>query len=224
MKKKQLALRMVYKGLSGVALLGALLFVSAGSFRYFYGWLFIAVLTALMLAMGVFLLIKNPRMLESRLNANETQSAQKGYLALFGLLFVGCFLLAGLDYRLQWSTLPFGAAIAAIITMVIGYALYAAVILQNAYASRVIAVQANQRVVSTGLYAAVRHPMYLSTLLLFLSMPIALGSVVALIPMLAYPFVIALRIKNEEAMLLQELDGYAAYMERVKYRLIPYIW
>lgn len=222
--KKQLLVNMIIKGLSGFFLLGVILFGMAGTLRYWNGWLLIVPLLLLMLAMGTLLLAKYPQTLERRLKAKENENAQKRYISLIGLLFLASFILAGLDYRFHWTSVPFAISLIALLVMCLGYILFAATILQNAYASRVVEVQECQTVIRTGLYAVVRHPMYLACLLLFPAMPLVLGSYIALIPMLFFPIGLVLRIKNEEAMLCAELKGYTAYMQKTKYRLIPFIW
>ncbi|MEA4971041.1 MAG: isoprenylcysteine carboxylmethyltransferase family protein [Candidatus Pelethousia sp.] len=223
-KKSNLLINMIVKGLLGFFLLGLMLFGAAGSLRYTNAWLLIAALFLLMLAMGTLLLLKYPETLERRLKAKEKESAQKGYISLIGVLFLASFVLAGLDYRFHWTRVPFGVSLCALLLMIVGYGLFAATILQNAYASRVVEVQKEQTVVTTGLYAVVRHPMYLACLLLFPAMPLVLGSYIALFPMLLLPIGLILRIKNEEAVLRTELNGYTDYMQKTKYRLIPFIW
>ena len=215
---------MILRALSGFVILGLLLFLSAGNLIYVAAWRFIFVLAALMFTMGIVLLIKFPETLEKRMKTKEIESAQKGYIVLSAFVFLLTFVLAGLDFRLGWSQIPRGAELAALGIGILGYALFAAAMFQNAYASRVVEVQEGQTVISSGVYSLIRHPMYLACLLLFLSMPIALGSFFALIPMLGLPVVLVLRIKNEEVVLLSGLEGYAEYMEKTKYRLIPYIW
>lgn len=225
MKKKiQLLINMIVKGILGFSLLSLLLFGCAGTLHYTNAWVLVISLFIVMLTMGMVLLIKYPETLERRLKAKESETAQKGYIAIIGILFLASFVLAGLDYRFHWTELSFAASMVALIAMFIGYGLYCVVILQNAYASRVVEVQKDQVVISTGLYAVVRHPMYLACLLLFLSMPFVLGSYVALIPMLILPIVLVLRIKNEETILMSGLRGYSEYVQKTKYRLIPYIW
>lgn len=215
---------MIVKGILGFSLLGAILFGCAGSLHYVNAWVLIVSLFILMLAVGIFLLVKYPDTLERRLNTKESEMAQKGYIAIIGILFFSSFVLAGLDYRLQWSNISFWESLLALIFMFIGYGMYGAVIFHNSYASRVVEVHKDQTVVSTGLYAVVRHPMYLACLLIFLSMPFILGSYVSLIPMLIFPIFLVLRIKNEEAVLMCGLPGYSEYMKKTRYRLIPYIW
>ena len=222
--KVGLFITMLIRGLLAFALLGFLLFLSAGTLIYMAAWRLIFALAALMLAMGIVLLTKHPETLEKRAKTKETEPAQKAYVFISTLMFPLTFILSGLDFRFGWSQLPHRVELAALAVMILGYALFAAVILQNAYTSRVVEIQEGQTVISTGVYSVVRHPMYLSSLLLFLAMPVALGSLFALLPMLFLPVVTVLRIKNEEAVLLSGLEGYAEYMEKTKYRLIPYIW
>ena len=224
MSRARLTVRMLLKGISGFALIGALLFVPAGSFAYTEAWRFMLFMALMMLTFGIALLLNDPDTLNRRLNSKETQPKQRAYIALFGLMFVLSFVLAGFDYRCKWSHMPNWVSIAALALMGVGYLLYGMVIRQNAYAARVVQVEEGQRVITTGVYAIVRHPMYLACLLLFLMMPLALGSYVALLPMVALPILLALRIKNEEAVLMDELAGYKEYMQKTKYRLIPFVW
>ena len=222
--KLRLSITALVKGICGFAIMGALLFISAGSLAFINGWLFLITLALLMFIMFAVLIVKHPETLRRRLKSKEPEKAQKLYVAILGILFLCAFILAGLDYRFRWSSMPRWVPAAALVIMCTGYALYGAVILQNAYASRVVTVESGQRVIDTGLYAIIRHPMYLACLLLFLAMPLALGSYVSAVLMLAFPVVLVRRIKNEEAVLLAELDGYAAYMKKTKYRLIPFVW
>ena len=225
MNEKQRLLRvMLFNGIRGFAVIGAILFASAGSLQYRNGWLMIASLAALMLTMGLLLWRKHPDTLKRRMQTKEKETVQKVYVLLFGILFLSSFVLAGLDYRFQWAQIPFWGAIPALIIMCVGYALYGAVILQNAYAARTVEVQEEQTVISAGLYARVRHPMYLACLLVFLPMPLVLGSFIALLPMLVFPLVLAGRIQNEERVLRASLPGYAEYTDKTRYRLIPYVW
>ena len=170
------------------------------------------------------MMLKNPDMLKKRLNAKEKESEQSLVVKLSGLMFLAGFILAGLDFRFGWLPLPKGVSIGAAVVFVIAYALYAEVLRENTYLSRTIEVQEGQKVIDTGLYGIVRHPMYAVTLLLFMSMPLVLGSAISFVVFLAYPFIIAKRLKNEETLLEKELDGYAEYKKKVKYRLIPFIW
>ena len=214
----------ITKFLLGVALVGVLIFLPAGTLLFFNGWLLMGILFIPMFFAGIVMMIKNPRLLESRLNAKEKQQEQNLVVKLSGLMFLAGFIVAGLGVRFGWFTLPLGVSVAAAGVFLIAYALYAEVLRENTYLSRTIEVQENQTVVETGLYGIVRHPMYSVTLLLFLSMPLVLGSVYAFLIFLAYPFIIAKRIKHEEAFLENELSGYREYKQKVKFRLIPFIW
>ena len=220
----KLIIRALTKFIIGLVLIGALLFLPAWTFKYMGAWLFIALLFIPMLILGVVLLIKAPELLEKRLNAKEKQKAQKGVLTLSGLMFPIGFVLSALDFRFGWSKVPLWLVIVASVLFLTGYALYAEVMRENAYLSRTIKVEQGQTVVDTGLYGIVRHPMYAVTLLLFLAMPLVLGSWYALIVFAFYPAIIIVRLKDEEALLTKELPGYAQYKQKVKYRLIPFIW
>ena len=212
------------KFLVGLAFVGVLLFLPAGSLEYMNGWLFIGLLFAPMLILGVVLFIKSPDLLKKRLDAKEKESAQKGVVAVSGLLFLGGFVVAGLDYRFGWSNVPSWAVIVASATLLISYGFYAEVMRENTYLSRTIEVQDGQKVVETGLYGIVRHPMYAVTIWLFLSIPVVLGSWWSLLCFLPYIPVIITRIVNEEKVLEKGLEGYTDYKKRVKYRLIPFIF
>ena len=220
----KLLIQAILKFLIGILLVDALLFLPAGGFSYWNGWLFAALLFLPMLLLGVVLFIKSPALLEKRLNAKEKQGTQKGVLALSALIFLGGFVLAGLDFRFGWSRVPLGAVIVASVVLLVSYALYAEVMRENAYLSRTIEVQQGQRVIDKGLYGIVRHPMYAVTLWLFLAIPVVLGSFWALAVFALYIPVLVLRIFNEEKVLTAGLAGYADYKKRVKYRLIPFIW
>lgn len=222
--KVRLLVSMVVKGVLGFCLIGLLLFGGAGSWRYGNAWVLIGALFVLMAIMATVLLVKHPETLERRLRSREVESAQKIFTAVMGGLFVATFVLAGLDHRFGWSDVPPAVSVVALAVMVLGYIGYAVVVLQNSYASRIVEVQEGQALVSTGLYAVVRHPLYLACLLVFLPMPLILGSYIALIPMLALPAYLTLRIGNEETVLLAGLDGYSDYVHKTKYKLIPYIW
>ena len=224
MKKTKLLFSALTKFLCGLVLVGALLFLPAGSFAYTGGWLFIALLFIPMIILGTVLLIKAPELLEKRLGAKEKENTQKGVVALSGLLFLVGFIVAGLDYRFEWSHVPTWLVIASSAILLISYALYGEVMRENAYLSRTIEVQEGQKVVDTGLYGIVRHPMYAVTVWLFLSIPLVLGSFWSLLCFAPYPIVIIVRILNEEKVLTAELDGYADYKKKVKYRLIPFVW
>ena len=221
---KGLFFQAIAKFLLGVVLIGVLVFLPAGTLSYSNGWLFMGILFIPMFVAGLVMMCKNPNLLKSRLSAKEKEKEQDLVVKLSGLMFIAGFVLAGLDFRFQWLVLPKGVVIIGAVLFLIAYVLYAEVLRENTYLSRTIEVQENQKVVDTGLYAIVRHPMYSVTLLLFLSMPIVLGSLYALIVFLAYPFIIAKRIKHEEAFLERELDGYRDYKQKVKYRLIPFLW
>lgn len=208
----------------GVALVGALILLPAGTFSYFNGWLLMGILFVPMFLAGIVMMFKNPNLLKSRLDAKETQKEQSLVVKLSGLMFLAGFVVAGLGVRFGWYMLPAGVSIGGAAAFLIAYILYAEVLRENTYLSRTIEVQENQKVVDTGLYGIVRHPMYSVTLLLFLSMPIVLGSLYSFGIFLAYPFIIAKRIKHEEAFLEKELEGYSDYKKKVKYRLIPFVW
>lgn len=220
----KLFIQAIAKFLLGFALVAALLFVPAGSFGYWQAWLFLGVLFVPMFCAGIVMMIKSPALLKKRLNAKEKQSEQKEVLLLSGLMFLAAFVLAGLNYRFGWFILPTWASIAAAAVFLLAYVLYAEVLRENVYLSRTIEVQENQTVIDTGLYGIVRHPMYMSTLLLFLAMPLVLGSVFSFAVMLLYIPIIAKRIRGEEQILEAGLDGYAAYKKRVRYKVIPFIW
>jgi len=214
----------ILKFLLGVALVGALIFLPAGTLSYFGGWLLMGVLFAPMFFAGIVMLVKNPSLLQSRLHAKEKAREQSLVVKLSGLMFMAGFVLAGLGVRFGWYALPRGVAIGGAVVFLLAYVLYAEVLRENTYLSRTIEVQENQKVIDTGLYGIVRHPMYSVTVVLFLAMPIVLGSVYSLLAFLLYPFIIAKRIRHEEAFLEKELEGYKEYKTKVKYRLIPFIW
>lgn len=212
------------KFLLGPIFVGALLFLPAGTWDYPHAWLFMMLLFVPMLLMGIVLFIKAPKLLERRLDPKEKVGTQKGVVGFFALIFLAGFVLSGLDFRFGWSQVPLWLVVTASVLFLVGYGLYGEVMRENAYLSRTIEVQEGQKVVNTGLYGVVRHPMYLATMFMFLPLPLILGSFWGLIPFLVYPFVIVVRILNEEKMLTQELDGYLAYKQQVKYRLLPFIW
>ena len=220
----KLFIQAIAKFLLGVALIGALIFLPAGTLSYAYGWLFMGILFVPMFIAGLVMMAKNPSLLKSRLNVKEKLEEQSLVVKLSGLMFLAGFILAGLGVRFGWYVLPRYAVIIGAVLFLIAYILYAEVLRENTYLSRTIEVQENQKVIDTGLYGIVRHPMYSATLILFLSMPIVLASIYAFIVFLAYPFIIAKRIKSEEAFLEKELQGYKEYKQKVKYRLIPFIW
>ena len=210
--------------LAGVVLMGLLLFLPAGTFNWRQAWLLMGILFVPMFAAGLVLMKKNPDLLKSRLNAREEQSEQKTVITFSGLMFLGAFITAGLNYRFSWIVLPDWVSYAAAAVFLIGYVLYAEVLRENVWLSRTVEVQENQQVIDTGLYGIVRHPMYMSTLLLFLSMPLVLGSVISFGIMLLYIPIIAKRIRNEEQVLEEGLQGYTEYKKRVQYKVIPFVW
>lgn len=222
--KSKLFLQAITKFLFGFVLVAALLFVPAGTIGFPQAWLLLGILFVPMFCAGIVMLFKSPELLRKRLNAKEKQSEQKAVVLLSGLMFLATFILAGLNFRFGWLVLPGWVSIAAAVIFLLAYALYAEVLRENAYLSRTIEVQENQKVVDTGLYGVVRHPMYMTTLLLFLSMPLVLGSPLSFAVMLAYVPIIAGRIRNEEQVLEAGLEGYADYKQRVKYKVIPFIW
>ena len=214
----------VLKFTLGAVLVGALLFLPAWTLDYKGAWLFMALLFVPMFIAGIVMLVKNPALLESRLDAKEKEAEQSLVVKLSGLMFLAGFIVAGLDHRFSWSYVPTPVVIGASVVFIIAYVLYAEVLRENTYLSRTIGVKEGQKVISTGLYGIVRHPMYFATLFLFLAMPLILGSLWALLIFLAYPFIIVKRLLGEEEVLTRDLDGYAEYKEKVKYRLIPFIW
>lgn len=220
----KLLVQAVGKLLAGLAAVMLVLFLPAGTFGYWNAWLFIALLFVPMLAVGGALIVKAPELLQKRLSANEKEKTQRWVVGLSALLFVVGFCTAGLDFRFGWSRLPLWVVITAAALQLVAYGLYAEVLRENAYLSRTVEVQENQKVIDTGLYGVVRHPMYSATILMCLAMPLVLGSLYAFVLFLAYPLLIVKRIHNEEAVLEQGLAGYKEYKERVKYRIAPYIW
>lgn len=208
----------------GIGMIALLLFLPAGTWQYWQAWIFIVLLFIPMLGVGIWLLITSPELLAKRLNNKEKEQKQKHVVALSGLMFVGGFVLCGLDYRFAWSQLPWWIVVIAAVVFLIGYAMYAEVLRENAYLSRTIEVQENQQLIDTGLYGIVRHPMYTATLLMFLSMPLILGSWLALLIFALYPALIIKRIHNEEQVLAMGLKGYTDYQKRVRWRLIPFVW
>jgi protein-S-isoprenylcysteine O-methyltransferase Ste14 len=214
----------ILKFLLGVFLVGILIFLPAGTVFFKYGWLLMGILFVPMFAAGLVMMVKNPELLKKRLNAKEKEGEQQTVQKLSGLMFILGFILAGFDFRFGWLPLPPWVSVIGSVLFLASYAIYAEVLRENTYLSRTIEVQEGQKVISTGLYGIVRHPMYSATLLLFTSMPIVLGSVIAIIPFLFYPLIIGKRIINEEKVLSEGLEGYIDYKKKVKYRLIPFIW
>ena len=221
---KKLFIQAIIKYVLGIVLVGALIFIPAGSFDYWNGILFMGILFIPMFIAGIVMMIKNPELLKRRLNAKETEKGQKEVILFSGIMFLTGFIIAGLNYRLGWIELPGIVSVIAAVIFLIAYILYAEVLRENTYLSRTIEVSENQKVVDTGLYGVVRHPMYAVTVLLFLSMPLVLGSIISFVVFLVYPFLIAKRIKNEEEVLEKDLSGYVEYKKKVRYRLIPFIW
>jgi len=220
----KLLVNAITKFLCGLLLVGLLIFLPAGTLAYWNGWLLIGLLFVPMLIAGFFMFFKSPDFLAKRLDAKEKQATQKGVLAFSGLMFIAGFVVAGLDFRFGWSKMPPAVVIIASALFLAAYALYAEVMRENTYLSRTIKVEEGQKVIDTGLYGVVRHPMYMATILLFLMIPLILGSWYGLIVFAFYPAIIIVRLTDEEALLTRELDGYAAYKQKVKYRIIPFIW
>lgn len=216
--------RAITRFIAGVFIVGLLLFLPAGTFRYPQGWLLLGILFVPMFIAGLIMMKKNPYLLEKRLNVKEEESEQKEVILLSGIMFLAAFIMAGLSFRFGWLMLPFPVSIVFAVVFLVAYALYAEVLRENTYLSRTIEVQEGQKVIDTGLYGIVRHPMYMVTVLLFLAMPLVLGSVISFVIMLFYIPIIAKRIRNEEQVLTEGLPGYKEYKQKVKYRLIPFIW
>ena len=224
MKTSKLLAQGLLKMLSGMLIVGLVLFLPAGTWNYFNGWLFCGLLFLPMLVLGALLLWKAPALLEKRLNTKEQEKTQMAVVAVSSLLFLAAFVAAGLDFRFGWTHVPIWLVCLAAVLQLAAYGLYAEVMRENAWLSRTVEVQENQKVIDTGLYGIVRHPMYTSTILLFLAMPLVLGSWVSFAIMLLYPVVIVFRIRNEEQVLETGLAGYREYKQRVRYRLLPFIW
>ncbi|MBQ6835653.1 MAG: isoprenylcysteine carboxylmethyltransferase family protein [Clostridia bacterium] len=208
----------------GVILVGAFIFLPAGTMDFYNGWLFMAVLFVPMFLAGIVMMVKNPALLRSRLDAKEKQGEQQNVVKLSGLMFILGFVLTGLDFRMGWSNMPMWLCYTGCVILLISYGLFAEVLRENTWLSRTIEVQEGQTVVSTGLYGIVRHPMYFATVFLFMAMPVILGSYISFVVFLMYPYIISKRIKNEEEVLEKELKGYSEYKKKVKYRIIPWIW
>ncbi len=221
---KKLFFRAIFKFACGLLIVALLLFVPAGTIHYRNGWYFIAILFVPMFIAGIVMMVRSPELLEKRLNAKEKEDEQKTVIALSGIMFLAAFIVAGLNYRFGWVTMPDWAVCIAIVVFLAAYLMYAEVLRENAYLSRTIEVQENQKVIDTGMYGVVRHPMYSSTLILFLSMGLVLGSPISFVILLCYIPIIAKRIRNEEEVLAEGLEGYEVYREKVRYKLIPFIW
>ena len=214
----------IFKYLLGVIIVGLLVFLPAGTFYHINGWLFMGLLFVPMFIAGVVMMVKSPELLRKRLDGKEKRGEQSVVIKLSGLMFIAGFVVAGLDFRFGWYKLPTVMVALATVLFIIGYGLFAEVLRENAYLSRTIKVEEGQTVVDTGMYGVVRHPMYAVTILLFLMIPLVLGSWYALIPFAFYPAIIVVRLKDEEKLLTRELPGYAEYKQKVKYRIIPFIW
>lgn len=221
---KKLFIQAITRFLAGLAAVGMLLFIAAGTLHYPQGWLLVVILFVPMFIAGFVMMAKNPELLQKRLNVKEKESEQREVIVSSGIMFLAAFLFAGLSFRFGWLMLLFPVSIVAAVLFLVAYALYAEVLRENTYLSRTVEVQEGQRVIDTGLYGLVRHPMYMATVLLFLSMPLVLGSVISFVIMLCYIPIIVKRIKNEERVLEEGLPGYKEYKKKVKYRLIPFIW
>lgn len=221
---KVLFVSAITRFLAGLLMVAALLFIPAGTWDYPQGWLLISILFAPMFIAGLVMMKKNPELLKKRLNVREEEKQQRQVILFSGIMFLAAFISAGLSFRYKWLMLPAPVSVLAAIVFLAAYALYAEVLRENTYLSRTVEVQENQKVIDTGLYGVVRHPMYMTTVLLFLAMPLVLGSVISFIIMLLYIPIIVKRIRNEELVLAEGLPGYSKYMEKVKYRLIPFVW
>lgn len=221
---KELLFQAISKFMLGIVGVGLLIFLPAGTVAFWNAWLLLVVLFVPMFFAGIWLMVKKPELLKKRLQAKETQKEQDAIIQLSGLMFIVGFLIAGFDYRFGWFVLSKSISFGAVVIFLVAYLLYAEVIRENAYLSRIIEIQENQRVVDTGLYRVVRHPMYSASLVMFLAMPLILGSLYSFFVFLVYPFLLVGRIRQEEKLLEAELEGYAEYKKKVKYRLIPFVW
>ena len=222
--KNNLFLQALKKIIAGFVAIGVLLFLPAGTLYYWNAWLFVAVLFVPMLFLGVMMLFKSPKLLEKRLDAKEKVNEQKWVVALSGIMFVAAFVVAGLNFRFSWHSLPDYVIWIGVVFFLLSYLIYAEVMRENAFLSRTIEIQENQKVIDTGLYGIVRHPMYSATLILFLSIPLILGSVISFAIMLAYIPIIAVRMNSEEQVLEEGLRGYKEYKQRARYKVIPFVW
>lgn len=221
---KELFYQAMLKFALGVIVIGILIFLPAGTFDYWNAWLFMGILFVPMFFAGVVMMFKNPELLKKRLNSKEQQAEQSLVIKLSGLMFILGFVIAGFNFRFAWIMMPDWVSWVGAAVFFASYLLYAEVLRENTYLSRTVEVQQGQKVIDTGLYGIVRHPMYSATIILFLSMPVVLGSVLSFVVFLAYPVIIAKRIRNEEEVLEKGLDGYAAYKKKVKYKIIPFVW
>lgn len=224
MSKTKLLISALTKYIAGLLMVALMLFLPAGTWNYFNGWLFIGLLFVPMLLLGIVLFAKSPELLEKRLRSKESEGEQKKVIGASLVMFLAGFILSALDYRFGWTYVPFPVVIAAAVILLLSYGLYAEVMRENVYLSRTVEVQEEQKVIDTGLYGVVRHPMYFSTVLLFLAIPVVLGSWIGFAIFCIYPFLLVKRIKNEESVLEEGLAGYKEYKEKVKYRMIPFVW
>ena len=222
--KNKLSLQALTKTIMGFVFICVLLFLPAGTFRYWNAWLFMEVLFVPMIILGIVMLFKSPDLLKKRLDAKEKEGEQKWVVVLSGIMFMSAFVVAALNFRFSWHSLPDCVIWISVAMFLLSYLMYAEVIRENAFLSRTIEVQENQKVIDTGLYGIVRHPMYFATIILFLSIPLILGSLISFFIMLAYIPIIAIRINNEERVLEKGLKGYKEYKQKVRYKLIPFIW
>ncbi len=220
----KLFVQAITKYIAGLIMVGFLTFLPAATFAYWHAWLLIIILFVPMFIAGLIMMKKSPELLRKRLNVKEEQAEQKAVIVLSGLMFLAAFIVAGLNFRFQWIVMPAWVSFAAAVVFLFAYVLYAEVLRENAYLSRTVELQEDQKVIDTGLYGIVRHPMYMSTLLLFLAMPLVLGSILSFVITLLYIPIIAKRIQNEEQVLEEGLEGYADYKKRVKYKVIPFVW
>lgn len=221
---KQLFIQAICKYIFGLVLIALLLFLPAGTLQYWNGWVFIGILFIPMLIAGIIMMMKSPELLKKRVNAKENEEEQKVVLAMSGIMFISAFVVAGLNFRFHWLIMPDTIVYIAALLFLLGYLMYAEVLRENVYLSRTVEVQEEQKVIDTGLYGIVRHPMYSSTFILFLSMGLVLGSPLSFVILLFYIPIIAKRIKNEEVVLTNGLEGYENYKKKVKYKVIPFIW
>lgn len=221
---KKIFFQALIKFIIGIIFVGALLYIPAGSLEYWKGTVLMEILFIPMFVAGIVLMIKNPELLKRRLNSKEKESEQRKVIVLSGVMFISGFIIAGLNYRFNWIMLPNIVTIIASVVFFIAYILYAEVLRENTYLARTIEVEENQKVVDTGLYGIVRHPMYAVTIVLFLAMPLILGSIISFFIFLIYPIIIVKRIKNEEVVLEKNLNGYRDYKKRVRYKIIPFVW
>jgi protein-S-isoprenylcysteine O-methyltransferase Ste14 len=223
-KKQQLISKALSRFIPGIIILSALMFISAGTINYWNAWLFMGELFIPMLLVLVYLIIWDPELLLKRLNANEKEKTQQKVVLITLIMFLSAFIISGLDYRYKWSSVPLLVVLISATMVLTGYILFFIVMRQNSYASRVVEIQEKQKVIDTGLYGIVRHPMYSAAILMFMSMPLVLGSFYALIPLLIFPFQMGIRMRNEEQILEKGLDGYIEYKKRVRYKIIPFLW